>query len=209
MPDPVDLTYTLVNGTTADATEVQQNFDDIVNWIEGRFDGASAGQLWVANASGHATAKTASGDLTLASSGAFSIGSNKITTAMLQANAVTSPKLNLTTVSANSSGVTLSTSYQDIATLSTPTAGTYLFLGNMIVDTLGANEVVYAKFDNDTDPRAEADLDDTRSTLNFWQIRTVNGSTDVKTQAKLTGAAAASTLSSASVTTGILGIRIG
>lgn len=79
----------------------------------------------------------------------------------------------------------------------------------MIVDTLGANEVVYAKFDNDTDPRAEADLDDTRSTLNFWQIRTVNGSTDVKTQAKLTGAAAASTLSSASVTTGILGIRIG
>ena len=209
MADPVDLTYTLVNGTVADATEVQQNFDDIVNWIEGRFDGASSGQLWVANGSGHATAKTLSGDATIATSGALTIGSNAVTTAKINAGAVTSPKLNLTTVSANSTGVTLSTSYQDVATITTPAAGTYLFLGNMVIDTLGATQVVFAKFDNDTDPRAECDLDDTRSTLNMWAVRTVNGSTDVKTQAKLSGAAAATTLSSASVTTGILGIRIG
>jgi hypothetical protein len=55
--------------------------------------GVAKKQLLIANASGVVTAVTASGDVTNDESGVFTIGANKLTTAMLQSASVTRAKL--------------------------------------------------------------------------------------------------------------------
>lgn len=81
--------------------------------------GLSNGQMLVGNASNVATPVTISGDITISNTGVSSIGSDKITTTMLQALSVTSAKLAASSVIAGKIGTgavtptTISTSGSD------------------------------------------------------------------------------------------------
>src|SRR5687768_4250313 len=64
MPAP-SVTYTLTNGTTADASQVMQNFNDLINGVSDGTKDLSVNALTLAGAltaNGHATLGNASAD---------------------------------------------------------------------------------------------------------------------------------------------------
>jgi hypothetical protein len=83
MSDLLVITNTFVNGTPADGTEVNANFDDVKQYIDARFGNAASAQIWVANASGVATPRTVSGDATISNTGVLTVGAGKITDSQL------------------------------------------------------------------------------------------------------------------------------
>lgn len=70
-------------GNTADADLVNADFEYLRAWLDSRFGNATSAQLWVANASGVATPRTISGDVTVNNTGVTAIGAGKVTPAML------------------------------------------------------------------------------------------------------------------------------
>jgi hypothetical protein len=88
MADPLSTTYDFTNGTTADGSQVTQNFDDIEGYINNRLGNLTNGQLLIANASGQVVGRVISGDITIDNLGVATIGNDKITAAMIQAGAV-------------------------------------------------------------------------------------------------------------------------
>lgn len=83
----------------------------------------NSGSLWVGNASNVATAVTMSGDVTMDNSGAVTIEANRVTTAKINANAITAPKLSTGGVVGTSTGVVMAATTGNLANFTCSTNG--------------------------------------------------------------------------------------
>jgi hypothetical protein len=93
MADLLTITNSFVNGTNADATQVNQNFTDVKNYIDARLGNLTSGQILVANASGVVTGRTLSGDATISNTGVITIANGAVNAAKIAAGAVGSSEL--------------------------------------------------------------------------------------------------------------------
>jgi hypothetical protein len=170
-------------------------------------------QLLVCNASGVPVYRTVSGDVTITNAGVTAIGTGKVVTANLANDAVTAAKLDLLdVVAAQASGQTsLTTSYQSMVTITSPAAGTYLFLASATFVSTSASVDVFLRFDDDTNPRAEDWVEVANSPVSqtIFYTRTVNGTEDVSLQAKTDTNPAGTVKNAQGIETRVLGVRIG
>ena len=93
MPDLLTITYSFVNGTNADAAQVNQNFTDVKNYIDARLGNATSGQILVASAAAVLTPRTVSGDASISNTGVVTIANDAINAAKIAANAVGSSEI--------------------------------------------------------------------------------------------------------------------
>lgn len=149
MAFPDNFPYTITNGTTPDADEVQGNFNAVADY----FNGLTPGQLFIANASGKIVGTTASGDVTVNSSGAFSlaagsvgateIADGEVGTAELANGAATSAKVSLSfEQESENAGQSVTTSYANLVAVGC-VAGTWLFNGHFVI--VGATNAFYGR----------------------------------------------------------------
>lgn len=202
MADHPTVTYNFVSNTTASAAEVNQNFADIIGYLDGRFGSATSGQIWVADASGRGTPRTVSGAVTISNTGvvtiptdsitAEKIGAGEVGTSELANDSVTQAKLNLSaTTDALAGAVSLSTpAWSDICTV-TPPAGTYLAIGNVCVYAVGndGQNGAMARFSTDSQLRAGVQFAPTDNNvfsivIPVFKIATCDGVTALKLQAR-------------------------
>lgn len=87
---PVSVTYTFVSNTPAVAAQVNQNFDDIVAWLNGgnfpiaNLEPGSAGQLLVAGGGGVPAYKTISGDAKVNSGGVLTLEPDSVSATQIE-----------------------------------------------------------------------------------------------------------------------------
>lgn len=159
MPDLLTITNQFVNGTPADADEVNENFTDVKDYVDARLGNATSGQILVANASGVITNRTMSGDATISNTGVITLTNDSVNAAKIAAGAVgtsevadgavTNAKLTLssTTVTQTTAEIGLLDGSFTTCVTMTPGAGTYLVFGTLIAcSDLDVNGGVRARF---------------------------------------------------------------
>lgn len=129
-------TNTLTNGTTADADEVMANFND----VKGHLEGATGGQLLIANSSGDIVAQTMSGDATMSDAGALTIANDAVETAMIADDAVTVDKITFVTQADSDDSTAVGTSYGSYSSISCA-AGTWLLNASISIVVAGADTI--------------------------------------------------------------------
>ncbi len=196
MADHPAVTYTFTAGTPAAAAEVNQNFADLVGYLDTRFGSLTSAQIPIANATGQLVGKTISGDITVTNTGVVSIGNNKITNAMMTDNSVDSAEiaadavgpaeLNLTGVESTlGSPADITPVYTTVLDAGMPTAGSYLVVATLCIRTAVTSNAVQAKFNFDTEARGSVSWDalpvpftDPISSLTFATFQSFDGATD-------------------------------
>lgn len=146
MSDLAAVTYTFVNGVgnTADAAQVNQNYQDIIDYLNGRLGAGTPAQMLVADSAGKFTARTLSGDATISNTGALTVGPSAITAGKIG----TLPACRLTKSASQSipdathTAVTFDTEVLDTDTMHSGsssritivTAGVYLITAGLVWD---------------------------------------------------------------------------
>lgn len=184
-------TYSFTANTTAVAAQVEQNFQDILDFLNvTKLDSANLQDSAVTAAKLAANAVTTAKILDANVTGP-KIAADAIDGTKIADNSIGQEHLNLSaTTDALAGAVSLNTSYVDICSV-TPPAGTYLAIANICAYQVGndGTQGVLARFSTDSQARSGIQFAPTDNNVfsivvPIFKIATCDGVTALKTQAR-------------------------